>query len=199
MDLESRSGKTLGGHPIFTSLGRASGIFEVQCGAKGRWLLWFHLVPGSGCSTYRDSMFGISLCCLPLPVLVQRGPVVQSHTGKECFPRLEGVWRALAPLMSPSRAEAQVPCAANLNFYGGSRSHVVIHCDDEPLFGGNGDQKFIVSLSLRATAAFRGGRSPARVVMWVRVGSTTVTSWSWMDCVRTNSFTARVPIWRTNW
>ena len=48
-----------------------------------------------------------------------------------------------------------MPSAANLNLYGGSRSHVSWHCDDEPLFGGIGDPKLIVSLSLGSSVTFK--------------------------------------------
>ena len=57
--------------------------------------------------------------------------------------------------MSPWCADGDVPTAANLNLYGGSKSHVAWHCDDEPLFGGNGDPKLIVSLSLGSSATFK--------------------------------------------
>ena len=55
----------------------------------------------------------------------------------------------------PRCAEGDVPTAANLNFYGCSRSHVGRHCDDEPLFGSSGDPKLIVSLSLGSSATFK--------------------------------------------
>ena len=48
-----------------------------------------------------------------------------------------------------------MPTAANLNLYGGSRSHVSWHCDDEPLFGGIGDPKLIVSLSQGSSVTFK--------------------------------------------
>ena len=77
-----------------------------------------------------------------------QGPAIGPHTGRGCFRYLTSVWRALEPLLSPWCADGEVPSAANLNLYGGSRSHVSWHCDDEPLFGGIGDPKLIVSLSL---------------------------------------------------
>ena len=51
--------------------------------------------------------------------------------------------------MSPWCADGDVPTAANLNLYGGSRSYVSWHCDDEPLFGGIGEPKLIVSFEPR--------------------------------------------------
>ena len=77
-----------------------------------------------------------------------QGPAIGPHTGRGCIRYLTNVWRALAPLLSPWCADGDVPPAANLNLYEGSRSHVSWHCDDEPLFGGIGDSKLIVSLSL---------------------------------------------------
>ena len=65
------------------------------------------------------------------------------------------MWRALAPLLSPWCADGDVPSAANLNLYEGSGSHVKWHCDDESLFGGIGDSKLIVSLSLGSSVTFK--------------------------------------------
>ena len=64
-----------------------------------------------------------------------KSPAIGPHTGRGCFRYLISVWRAFAPLLSPWCADGEVPSAANLNLYGGSRSHVTWHCDDEPLFG----------------------------------------------------------------
>ena len=51
-----------------------------------------------------------------------QGPAIGPHTGRRCWPLLEGVWRAIAPLMKPWCAEGEVPTAANLNLYrGGNR------------------------------------------------------------------------------
>ena len=88
----------------------------------------------------------------------KRGPAIGLHTGQRCWPLLEGVWRAIAPLMKPWCAEGEVPTAANLNLYRGWKSCVGWHCDDEPLFGKCGDDKLIVCLSLGSTAVFRRRR-----------------------------------------
>ena len=48
-----------------------------------------------------------------------------------------------------------MPTAVNLNLYGGSRSYVNWHCDDEPLFGGVGEPKLIASLSLGDDVTFK--------------------------------------------
>ena len=50
--------------------------------------------------------------------------------------------------MKPWCAEGDVPTAANLNFYRGGNSRVNWHSDNEPLFGGSGVHKLIVSVSL---------------------------------------------------
>ena len=84
-----------------------------------------------------------------------QGPAIGPHTGRGCFRYLVSVWRALAPLLSPWCADGDVPSAANLNLYEGSRSHVNWHCDDESLFGGFGDSKLIVSLSLGSSVTFK--------------------------------------------
>ena len=87
-----------------------------------------------------------------------RGPAVGPHTGQRCWPLLEGVWRAIAPLMKPWCAEGELPTAANLNLYRGWNSCVGWHCDDEPLFGKYGDAKLSVSVSLGSFAHFRWRR-----------------------------------------
>ena len=46
-----------------------------------------------------------------------QGTAIGSHTGGRCWPLLAGVWRAIAPLMKPWRAEEEVPTAANLNLF----------------------------------------------------------------------------------
>ena len=84
-----------------------------------------------------------------------QGPAIGPHTGQGCWRYLVSVWRALAPLLSPWCADGDVPSAANLNLYEGSRSHVNWHCDDESLFGGIGDSKLIVSLSLGSSVTFK--------------------------------------------
>ena len=84
-----------------------------------------------------------------------RGPAVGPHTGHRCWPLLAGVWRAIAPLMKPWCAEGEVPTPANLNLYWGLHSRVGWHCDDEPLFGGAGCSKLIVSVSFESTALFK--------------------------------------------
>ena len=91
-------------------------------------------------------------------IWVWDGPAIGPHTGKQCWPLPAGVWRALAPLMSPWCAEGEVPTAANLNLYPGWKSCVGWHCDDEPLFGKCGDAKLIVSVSLGNFKVFRWRR-----------------------------------------
>ena len=87
-----------------------------------------------------------------------RGFAIGPQTGKRCWPLLARVWRAIAPLMKPWCAEGELPTAANLNLYRGWNSCVGWHCDDEPLFGENGEAKLIVSVSLGSTVLFRWRR-----------------------------------------
>ena len=76
------------------------------------------------------------------------GPAIGPHTGKRCWALLSWLWRAIAPLMKPWCAEGEVPTAANLNLYRGGNSRVNWHSDNEPLFGGSGVHKLIVSVKL---------------------------------------------------
>ena len=87
-----------------------------------------------------------------------QGPAIGPHTGRRCWPLLECVWRAIAPLMKPWCAEEEVPTAANLNLYRGGNSCVGWHRDDELLFGEFGEAKLIVSVSLGNFALFRWRR-----------------------------------------
>ena len=106
-------------------------------------------------STYRTAWAVCPWTGCQCSYLYGQGPAIGPHTGRGCFGHLLRVWRALAPLMSPWCADGDVPTAANLNLYGGSKSHVSWHCDDEPLFGGVGEPKLIVSLSLGDAVTFK--------------------------------------------
>ena len=101
------------------------------------------------------SLGGIPWTGCQCSYLYGHGPAIGPHTGRGCFGHLSRVWRALAPLMSPWCTDGDVPTAANLNLYGGSRSYVSWHCDDEPLFGGVGEPKLIASLSLGDAVTFK--------------------------------------------
>ena len=83
------------------------------------------------------------------------GPAIGPHTGQRCWVLLSCLWRTIAPLMRPWCAEGNMPTAANLNFYRGGKSRVYWHSDDEPLFGGSGVHKLIVSVSLGASVLFK--------------------------------------------
>ena len=84
-----------------------------------------------------------------------QGPAIGPHSGKQCWPLLAGLWRAILPLMKPWCAEGEVPTAPNLNLYRRWKSCVGWHRDDEPLFGKCGDAKLIVSVSFGNSAVFR--------------------------------------------
>ena len=49
--------------------------------------------------------------------LYGRGTAVGPQSGERCWPLLDRLWRAIAPLMKPWCAEGDVPTAANLNLY----------------------------------------------------------------------------------
>ena len=49
--------------------------------------------------------------------LYGRGTAVGPQSGERCWPLVDKLWRAIAPLMKPSCAEGDVPTAANLNLY----------------------------------------------------------------------------------
>ena len=85
-----------------------------------------------------------------------QGTAIGTHTGRRCGTLLLYLWRTyVAPLMKPWCAEGEVPTAANLNLYRGSNSRVNWHSDDEPLFGGSGVHKLIVSVSFGASVLFK--------------------------------------------
>ena len=83
------------------------------------------------------------------------GPAIGSHTGKQKWELLSWLWRTIAPLMKPWCAEGEVPTAANLNLCRGGNSRVNWHSDNEPLFGGSGVHKLIVSVSFGAPVLFK--------------------------------------------
>ena len=70
-------------------------------------------------------------------------------------------WRRQScPDDEASTCEGEVPTAANLNLYRGGTSRVNWHSDSEPLFGGSGVHKLIVSVCFGAPVLFKWkGRS----------------------------------------
>ena len=91
----------------------------------------------------------------------------REHSPDKCdaaWPLLAFIWRGIAPLMRPwcSMAEEEVPGGVNLNLYSGGKACIPRHSDNEPLFGGGGDSKLIVSVSFGDTATFRWARSSDR-------------------------------------
>ena len=87
--------------------------------------------------------------------LYGRGTAVGPQSGERCWPLLDRLWRAIAPLMKPWCAEGDVPSAANLNLYRRRSSHAGWHSDDEPLFGERGEAKLIVSVSFGTPGALQ--------------------------------------------
>ena len=144
-----------GWKPLLRTL--TSGIWVLSGALERRWVwgCWKRLLHGESRSTYRTAWAVCPGSGCQCPYSYGQGPAIGPHTGRGCFRYLSSVWRALALLMSPWCAEGDVPTAANLNLYGGSSSHVGWHCDDEPLFGGSGDSKLMISLSLGSPVAFK--------------------------------------------
>ena len=87
--------------------------------------------------------------------LYGRGTAVCPQSGEQCWPLLDKLWRAIAPLMKPWCADGDVPSVADLNLYRGRSSYVGWHSDDEPLFGERGEAKLIVSVSFGTPAFFK--------------------------------------------
>ena len=107
---------------------------------KGSFLTAWAVLPLSSCSC--SYLYG-------------RGTAIGPQSGERCWPLLDRLWRAIAPLMKPWCAEGDVPTAANLNLYRGRSSHVGWHSDDEPLFGEREESKLIVSVSFGTQALFK--------------------------------------------
>ena len=84
------------------------------------------------------------------------------QTEERSWELLQGLWRAVAPLMGPWCSDRQVPSSAKINLYRGTGSRVRWHRDDECLFGDKGVPKLIVQMSFGASALFtwKPGSSP---------------------------------------
>ena len=87
-----------------------------------------------------------------------RRVAVGPQTGARSWELLRVLWKAIAPQLTPWCASEDMPTCANLNYYGGPGSCVRWHSDDEVLFGGRGESKLIVSLSIGFSALFRKPR-----------------------------------------
>ena len=125
--------------------------------------------------------------------LYGRGTAIGPQTGKRCWPLLDRLWRAIAPLMKPWCAEGEVPSAANLNLYRGRSSYVGWHSDDEPLFGERGEAKAHCFSELWDPGALQiEGVSPVQAMMVAHAGLAMVTSWSWLVNVRMSSVIVRI-------
>ena len=130
--------------------------------------------------------------------LYGRGTAVGPQSGERCWPLLDKLWRAVAPLMKPWCAEGEVPTAANLNLYRGGNSCVGWHRDDELLFGEFGEAKLIVSVSLGGSAVFRWKRRscPDDEGHFCRLGHGEFLSW--MANARKSSFIGRILVGNRN-
>ena len=108
--------------------------------------------------TYRTA-WAVQSCCR-CSYSCGSGPAVGPQVSGN-WEFLRGLWRAVAPLMAPWCADEEMPTCANLNFYGGSGSHVRWHSDNEGLFGKQGESTFVVSMSLGVSALFKWKPGPS--------------------------------------
>ena len=76
------------------------------------------------------------------------GAAVRPQTNNAIWDGVIGLWRRVAPFLSPWCGKKDVPTGVNLNQYTGSGSFIRWHSDNEPLFGPQNLPKLIVSLSL---------------------------------------------------
>ena len=135
----------------------------------------------------------LSSCCCSY--LYGRGTAVGPQSGERCWPLLDRLWRAIAPLMKPWCAEGDVPIAANLNLYRGRSSHVGWHSDDEPFLGERGGSKAHCFSELWGPRRSSNGRvSPVQAMTVTHAGLAMVTSLSWMINARMSSVIVRIPV-----
>ena len=150
------------GEPLRTALGwtpllctPSSGVWLFRGAVRGEQLLaaLVSSVDWVPRGTYRTA-WAVEPRCL-CSYAYGRRVAVGPHTGCRSWELLRDLWRAIAPHMAPWCAIGDVPTCANLNYYGGSGSCVRWHSDDEVLFGGRGESKLIVSVSVGFSALFR--------------------------------------------
>ena len=126
MEKTARSGVWL----FWGALSGNSAVFAFAALAKwvkkGSFLTAWAVSPLSSCSS--SYLYG-------------RGTAVGPQSGERCWPLLDRLWRAIAPLMKPWCAEGDVPS-----------SHEGWHSDNEPLFGERWEAKLIVSVSFGTPA-----------------------------------------------
>ena len=82
------------------------------------------------------------------------GAAVRPQTNNAICDGVVGLWRRVAPFLSPWCGKKDVPTGVNLNQYAGSGSFIRWHSDNEPLFGPQNLPKLIVSLSLGNSVEF---------------------------------------------
>ena len=110
-----------------------SGVWLFRCALRGENLFSSLAVAGDWerKGSYRTAWSVLCDSSCACSYAYGLGPAIGPHTGKQCWPLLAGVWRAIAPLMQPwcAEGEEEVPTAANLNLYRGWKSCVGWHCD----------------------------------------------------------------------
>ena len=114
--------KTWGWKPLLRT--PSAGIWVLPGALRNEGFLAALGVACSWVGCHRTALGGMSLVWLSMLVLVRARLSYRATQWTWMFSLSSSVWRALAHQMSPWCAEGDVPSAANLNFYGGSRSHV---------------------------------------------------------------------------
>ena len=124
-----------------------------------------------------------------------RGP----YSGGRCWPRLAGIWRAVAPCLAPWCAEGEVPTAANLNLCREKGRMLRGTATTRNCLGYVGNRRSSSRGVLGPLRNSCGSLSPAWAVRRVRAGSNMVTFRSWMVNARMTLFTAPSSFgWRTD-
>ena len=82
------------------------------------------------------------------------GAAVRPQTKNAIWHGVIGLWRRVAPFLSPWCGKKDVPTSVNLNQYAGPGSFIRWHSDNEPLFGPQNSPELIVSLSLGNSVEF---------------------------------------------
>ena len=102
------------------------------------------------------------------PYKYGHGAAVRPQTNDAIWDGFVGLWRRVAPLLSPWCARVNVP--TGVNRYSGSGSCIPWHSDNEPLFGPQYSPKLIVSLSLGNSVEFMvRRRAPGKVPSSIRL------------------------------
>ena len=98
------------------------------------------------------------------------GAAVRLQTNNAIWDGVVGLWRRVAPLLSPCCAGGNTPTGVNLDQYAGPGSHIRWHSDNEPLFGPQNQPKPIVSMSKGNSVEFKmSHRAPGAAPSSIRL------------------------------